>query len=124
VILAFAAVAVALSVLGVYGVVAYLVAQRRSEIGLRLAIGASPSVVVWMFIREGAALTLVGLAAGLAGALAGGRLIAALLFAVTPGDPATLAGVMCVLAGAAACATYLPARRAARVDPNEALRAE
>ncbi len=124
VILTFAAIAVALSVIGVYGVLAYLVAQRRREVGLRLAIGASPSDVVWLFAREGAALTVVGLSAGLAGALAAGRLISALLFGVTPADPATLASVACALAGAAACATYVPARRAAGVDPNEALKAE
>jgi len=124
VILTFAAIAVALAVIGVYGVLAYLVAQRRREIGLRLAIGASPHDIVWLFVREAAALILVGLGAGLAGALAAGRLISALLFDVTPADPATLAGVMCALAGAAACATYVPARRAAGVDPNEALRAE
>ena len=124
VILAFAAIAVALSVIGVYGVLAYLVAQRRREIGLRLAIGASPSDVVWLFVREGAALTLVGLSAGLAGALAAGRWISALLFGITPADPATLASVVCALAGAAACATYVPARRAAGVDPSDALKAE
>jgi ABC-type antimicrobial peptide transport system permease subunit len=77
-----------------------------------------------LFVGEGAALTLVGLAAGLAGAVAAGRLISPLLFAVTPGDPATLASVVCALAVAAACATYVPARRAAGVDPNEALKAE
>ena len=124
VLLAFAAIAVALSVIGVYGVLAYLVAQRRREIGLRLAIGASPSDVVWLFVREGAALTLVGLSAGLAGALAAGRWISALLFGITPADPATLASVVCALAGAAACATYVPARRAAGVDPSDALKAE
>jgi putative ABC transport system permease protein len=124
VLLAFAAIAVALSVIGVYGVLAYLVGQRRREIGLRLAIGASPSDVVWLFVREGAALTLVGMGAGLAGALAAGRWISALLFGVTPADPATLAIVVCALAGAAACATYVPARRAAAVDPSDALRAE
>jgi putative ABC transport system permease protein len=124
VILTFAAIAVVLSVVGVYGLLAYLVAQRRREIGLRLAIGASPSDVVWLFVREGAALTVVGLVAGLVAALVAGRLIASLLFAVTPADPATLASVACALAGAAALATYLPARRAARVDPNEALRAD
>jgi putative ABC transport system permease protein len=124
VILTFAGIAVALAVIGVYGVLAYLVAQRRREIGVRLAVGASPSDVVWLFIREGAMLTVVGLGAGLAGALAAGRLISSLLFAVAPADPATLAGVACALAGAAACATYAPARRAAAVDPNEALKAE
>jgi predicted permease len=124
VILTFAGIAVVLAVVGVYGLLAYLVGQRRSEIGLRLAIGAAPSDVVWLFVREGAALTVVGLGAGLAGALAAGRLIASLLFAVTPADPATLVGVVCALAGAAACATYVPARRAAGVAPNEALKAE
>jgi putative ABC transport system permease protein len=124
VLLAFAAIAVALSVIGVYGVLAYLVSQRRREIGLRLAIGASPADVVWLFVREGAALALVGLGAGLAGALATGRWISALLFGVGPGDPATLAIVVCALAGAAACATWVPARRAAAVDPGAAIRAE
>ena len=124
VLLAFAAIAVTLSVIGVYGVLAYLVAQRRREIGVRLAIGASPAAVVWLFVREGAALTVVGLGAGLAGALAAGRWISALLFGVTPADPMTFAIVVCALAGAAACATYVPARRAAGVDPSEVLKAE
>jgi len=124
VLLTFAAIAVALSVIGVYGVLAYLVGQRRREIGLRLAVGASPADVVWLFVREGAVLTLVGLGAGLAGALAAGRWLSALLFRVTPADPVTLAIVVCTLAGAAACATYVPARRAAGVDPSDALRAE
>jgi ABC-type antimicrobial peptide transport system permease subunit len=124
VFLAFGAVAVAMSAVGVYGVLAYLVGQRTKEIGLRLAIGASPAAVVWLFVREGAVLTLVGVSAGLAGALAGGRWIAALLFGVTPADPATLAAAVFTLATTAACATYLPARRAARVDPTDALRAD
>ena len=118
VLLSFAAIAVALSVIGVYGVLSYMVGQRRREIGLRLAIGASPSDVIWLFVREGAALTLVGLMVGLAGALAAGRWISSLLFGVTPADPATLAIVVCALAGAAACATYVPARRAAGIDPS------
>jgi ABC-type antimicrobial peptide transport system permease subunit len=124
VLLAFAAIAVVLSVIGVYGVLAYLVAQRRREVAVRLAIGASPADIVWLFVREGAALTVVGLGAGLAGALAAGRWMSALLFGVTPADPVTLAIVVCALAGAAACATYVPARRAAGVDPGDALRAE
>ena len=123
-LLAFAAIAVALSVIGVYGVLAYLVDQRKREIGLRLAIGASPSNVVWLFMREGAAMTLIGVAAGLAGALAASRWLSTLLFGVTAADPVTIASVVCALAGAAACATYLPARRAAGVDPSDALRAE
>jgi len=124
VFLAFGAVAVAMSAVGVYGVLAYLVGRRTKEIGLRLAIGASPNAVVWLFVREGAVLILVGVSAGLAGALAGGRWIAALLFGVTPSDPATLAAAVFTLATTAACATYLPARRAARVDPTDALRAD
>ena len=124
VLLAFAAIAVTLSVIGVYGVLAYLVGQRRREIGLRLAVGASPADVVWLFVREGAALTVVGLGAGLAGALAAGRWISTLLFGVTPADPVTLVTVVCALAGAAVCAIYVPARRAAAVDPSDALRAE
>jgi len=124
VLLTFAAIAVALSVIGVYSVLAYLVAQRRREIGLRMAIGASPSDVVWLFVREGAVLTLVGLGTGLVGALAAGRWISALLFGVTPADTATLTSVVCALAGAAAYATYVPARRAAGVDPSDALKVE
>jgi putative ABC transport system permease protein len=111
-------------VIGVYGVLAYLVGQRKREIGLRLAIGASPADVVWLVMREGAALSVIGLIAGLAGALAAGRWISTLLFGVTPADPATIAGVVFALAGAAACATYLPARTAARVDPSDALRSD
>ncbi len=122
-LLAFAAIAVALSVVGVYGVLAYLVGQRKREIGLRFAIGVSPSEVMWLFVREGAALTLAGLVVGLAGALAAGRWISSFLFSVTPAD-LTLAIVIGALASAAACATYVPARRAARVEPSDALRAE
>ena len=124
VFLVFGAIAVAMSAVGVYGVLAYLVGQRRREIGLRLAIGASPSDVVWLFVREAAVLILVGVSAGLAGALAGGRWIAGLLFGVTPADPATFAAAVFTLGLTAACATYLPARRAASVDPAEALRAD
>jgi len=124
VLLAFAVVAAALSASGVYSVLAYLVSQRTKEIGVRLAIGASPSGVVWLFVREGMVLTAVGLTAGLAGALALGRWIQALLFGVMPGDATTFAGVACALTVAAVLPTYVSARRAARVDPTAALRAD
>jgi predicted permease len=124
VFLAFALVASMLSVVGVYSVLAYLVSQRTKEIGLRLAIGASPSGVVWLFVREGMVLAAVGLTAGLAGALAAGRWMQALLFGVTPADSRTFAGVGCALTVAAVLATYVPARRAASVDPTDALRTD
>ena len=120
----FAVVAAALSAVGVYSVLAYLVSQRTKEIGVRLAIGASPSGVVWLFVREGLVLTTVGLAAGLAGALAAGQWMRTLLFEVRPADPATFGGVGCALTVAAVLATYVPARRAARVDPTDALRTD
>lgn len=122
--LSFAVVAAALSAIGVYSVLAYLVSQRTKEIGLRLAIGASSSGVVWLFVREGMVLTAVGLTAGLAAALAADQWIRTLLFGVTPADPTTFAGVACVLTVAAVFATYVPARRAARVDPTDALRTD
>jgi hypothetical protein len=86
------------------------------------AIGASPLGVIWLVVREGMLLTTVGLTAGLAGALAAVRWIHSLLFGVTPADPATFAGVACALTVAAVLATYVPARRAASVDPTNALR--
>jgi putative ABC transport system permease protein len=122
--LTFGAIAVALSAIGVYGVLSYVVSQRRREVGVRVAIGASPADVVWLFVREGGVLILLGLAAGLAGALAGGRWISALLFGVTPADPVTLVSAVLTLGVTAACATALPARRAARLAPAEALRTE
>lgn len=124
VFLFFGAIAVAMSAIGVYGLLAYLVGQRTREIGLRLAVGALPSDVVWLFVREGAVLILVGVGAGLVGALAGGRWIAALLFGVTPLDPLTFAAAVFTLGATAASATYFPVRRAASVDPAGALRSE
>ena len=124
VFLLFGAIAIVMSAVGVYGVLASLVGQRTREIGVRLAIGASPSDVVWLFVREGAVLIGIGAVAGLAGALAAGRWIATLLFGVTSADPATFAAAVLTLALTAACATYIPARRAASVDPTVALRAD
>src|SRR5436309_3137691 len=120
----FATVAVLLAAIGVYGVLAYLVSQRTQEIGVRLAIGAAPEDVVRLFLREGATLAASGLVAGLLGALVAGRALDALLFGVTSTDPVTYAGVAGALGLAALAASYAPARRAARVDPMTALRAD
>lgn len=124
VFLAFAAVAATLAVVGVYGVLAYLVGQRRKEIAVRLAIGASPSQVRWLFVREGVALAVVGLVVGLASALAVGRFMRTLLFEVTASDPETFVIVAAVLTAAALCATYGPASRAAGLEPADVLNAD
>jgi putative ABC transport system permease protein len=121
---AFSILAFAIAVIGVYGVVAYGVAQRRRELGIRLALGARPSKLAAMVVRNGAALALVGIVSGLAVALAMTRFLSGFLFGVTPNDPATLALVVVTLGGAALVASWLPARRAARTDPVEVLRAE
>jgi putative ABC transport system permease protein len=123
-IAAFAALAVLLAAIGIYGVLAYLVTQRVQEIGVRLAIGAAPRDVVRLFVREGATLTCIGLVCGLAGALAAAQALTSLLFGVEATDPSTFAGVAVALAFVAFVATYVPARRAARVDPMTALRTD
>jgi putative ABC transport system permease protein len=121
---AFAAVALALATIGVYGVLAYLVTQRTQEIGVRLALGAAPDDVVRLFVREGARLTVIGLAAGVAGALAAARALSTLVFGVTTTDPTTFIAVSGALLVVALLASYVPARRAAAVDPMTALRAD
>jgi putative ABC transport system permease protein len=123
-LVAFAAVAVALAAIGVYGVLAYVVSQRTQEIGVRLAIGAAPTDVVRLFVREGAMLAMLGLVFGLIGAVAANRAMTSLLFGVRPNDPSTFAAVATALALVALGASYLPARRAARVDPMSALRTD
>jgi predicted permease len=121
---AFAAVALALAAIGVYGVLAYVVSQRTQEIGLRMAIGATPGEVVQLFLREGILLAAAGLVVGLVAAAAVSRALASMLFDVPAADPITFTSVSGVLIGAALAASYLPARRAARVDPMEALRTD
>ncbi len=121
---AFAALALLLAASGVYGLVAYTVGSRTREIGVRLALGARPQDVTRMVLGEGAALIATGLALGLAAAWTFARLLRGVLFETPPGDPATYAGVALVLAAAALTATYLPARRAARVEPAEVVRGE
>jgi predicted permease len=120
----FAGLAVCLAMAGVYGVMAYAVGQRSNEIGLRMALGASRNDVLGLVLRQGLVYVALGLALGLAGAFAATRLLASFLFEVKPADPATYAAVAALLAAAALAATYVPARRATRVDPLTALRQE
>ncbi len=120
----FAGLALLLAAIGLYGVLAYLVNQQIPEIGLRMALGAGPSDIVRRVVGHGIGLTAIGLFAGVAGSLAVSRLIAGVLFCVRPTDPATYAMVALVLLVTAGIASYLPARRAMRVDPIIALREE
>jgi len=120
----FAALAVMLALIGVYGIIAYTVGRRRREVGLRIALGAQPSGVKAMFLRRGLVLTVTGAVIGLAGAVGLSRFLSALLFDVRPLDPTAYVAAGTVLLVAAAVASYIPARRAARVDPMEALRSE
>ena len=120
----FAALALLLSVVGLYGVIAYSVSQRTREIGVRIALGAQRSTVYGMILKEAGWLTLFGVAAGAVGSVGAGLLMRKLLFGVRSWDVSTLIAVAVVLAVAAGVASYLPARRAARVNPVEALRAE
>jgi len=121
-ILCFAALALALAVVGAYGVMSYSVGQRTQEIGIRMALGASRANVLRMILRQGMTIALIGCVAGLAGALACGRIIAGFLFQTAPADPVVLAGICVVLLAATTLASYLPARRATRIDPMAALR--
>jgi putative ABC transport system permease protein len=121
---AFAVLALLLAAVGVYGVIAYAVERRTREIGIRIALGANRSRVLAQVIRHGLLLTTIGVVAGLAGAFALNRLIAFLLFGVQPTDVATLAAVTATILLVAGLASYLPARRASRVDPMVALRCE
>jgi putative ABC transport system permease protein len=120
----FAASALLLAVIGLYGVLACAVGQRTLEIGVRMAHGARPGDVLWMFVREGLGLALAGAAIGLAGALVLTRLMTAMLFGVEPADPATLTLVPLALVAAATLASLVPAYRAMRIDAVVALRAE
>jgi predicted permease len=120
--LVFAAIAVALAVIGVYGMLAWTVARRTGEIGLRMALGARAVDVLRMVMTQGARMILAGLVLGLAGALAVGRVLASQLPEVAAADPLVLVGAALTLTVAALAASWLPARRAARVDPLQALR--
>lgn len=120
----FAAAALLLAAIGLYGVIAFAAAQRTQEIGIRIALGARRSDVLRLVMQRGMVLTGTGLAIGIAAALAMGRVVTSLLYGITPTDPATLVAAASFLAFIAIIATYLPARRATRLDPMAALRAE
>jgi predicted permease len=123
-LLGFGAVALLLAGFGVYGVTSYLVSQQVPELGLRLALGARPAQVAAGALRWGLRPALLGGAVGVTASLLGGRLIAGLLYGVAPADPLTILGVVAALGSVALAANWLPARRASRLDPSEALRAE
>jgi putative ABC transport system permease protein len=121
-LVAFAGLAVVLAAVGIYGVVRYSVAERTHEIGVRLALGAAPRDVLALVVRQGIVMPAIGIGTGLALSIGVTRAIAHLLFGVTATDPVTLGGVSLVLMLVAVAACYVPARRAARVDPLRALR--
>lgn len=123
-VLVFGGIALVLAFVGVYGVLSYAVRQRTSECGVRLALGAEPRDLLWLILRDGLLLLVSGLGIGLVLAVALGYFASSQFFGVEPFDPATLAGVTVVLSAATLLACYLPARRAARLDPVDALQCE
>jgi predicted permease len=120
----FAGLALALAAIGVYGLLSFSVAQRRQEIGTRMALGASRAEVLRLVLKQGVGLSVIGLGLGLAGALFLGRWLSSLLYGVRPSDPSTFVAVSLLLLCAGLVASYLPARRATKIEPMEALRYE
>jgi ABC-type antimicrobial peptide transport system permease subunit len=123
-LLVAAAVGLMLGIIGIYGVMSYVVSQRTGEIGVRLALGAEPRGVATSIVRQGAAIAALGVGVGLWMAMMGGRAIASLLYGISPRDPAVLLGATALLICASVLACWLPARRAARLSPVDALRSE
>jgi putative ABC transport system permease protein len=121
---AFGFLATLLASIGLYGVMAFVVARRRKELGLRLALGAAPGGVLWMVMREVLVLLVIGLAIGVPAAIASGRFVSAQLYGVEPNDPWMAIATVTLLAAVSAAAGLIPARRASRIDPILALRYE
>jgi ABC-type antimicrobial peptide transport system permease subunit len=124
VVAAYAALALALAAVGLYGVLSYSVSRRRREMGIRLALGAQTGAVRALVVREGGLLAIAGVAVGLAGALAATRALGTLLFGVTARDPLTFALAAATLIAMALIASWIPARAATRIDPVHALRGD
>ena len=120
----FAGVAVLLAAIGLYGVVSYSVRQQTREIGIRVALGATPGRVRRLVLGDAAMVLGAGAVAGLAGALLSTRLLSSQLFGISPTDPVSLAGACVLLIGVGLCAAYVPARWATKIDPARALREE
>jgi putative ABC transport system permease protein len=120
----FAGIALVLSTLGLYAVMAYSVSQRTQEIGIRMALGAQAPQVIWLILKRGFLQLAIGLTLGLAGALALSRVLRGLLVEITPNDPVTFAAITILLTVVSIAACLLPARQATRIDPLVALRAE
>jgi putative ABC transport system permease protein len=121
---AFAAVALVLSTVGLYGVISYGVVQRTREIGVRVALGAEPAAVTWLVVADGLRLAVAGVGLGAVAAIGAGRILSGMLFGVSPADAATLLAITVLVTVIALFASYVPARRALRIDPSEALRAD
>ena len=118
----FAAIALGLAAIGLHGLTAYAVTERTREIGIRMALGAQPSRVTWMFVRRTLPALMIGVTLGIAAAVGVGQFVRSMLAGTSPHDPATLAGITVILAVVVLTSTVIPARRAARLDPAVALR--